>query len=60
MLEQHESDGFRLGVALVTLARGRAARCQTPTPDGDGCRHQRVKLAAELKFYEPVEVIHLY
>lgn len=59
MLEQHQSAGDRLGVVPAALALGQTARPATPAADGDGCRHQWIQPAPELKFYEPVEVIHM-
>ena len=59
MLEQHQSAGDRLGVVPAALALGQTARPDTPAADRDGRSHQWIQPAAELKFYEPVEAIHM-
>ena len=49
-----------LGGLVAAATLGRTARIGTPPTNWRGCSHQRVELAAELKFEEPVKVVHLY
>jgi len=60
MLEPQKGAASRRRPVLVPPTRGGAARPVTAAPDGHWRSHQRIQLAPELKFYKPVEVVHLY
>ena len=60
MLELQKGAARRRRPVLVAPTPGGTARPVTAPPDGHWRSHQRIQLAPELKFYEPVEVVHLY